>query len=135
MSALRTLGTKATANTSSGVDTDAEARIRTAINAYVDDKVAKHGWTNECWFSSSFIPGADWRDTPYQPIYEAMCQRYGDEPAWNQSRLFFGLLVKDVIIHRSGHWLCYIVPEREELEKGTNYFPDFFGERPTPTSG
>lgn len=108
-----------------GVDPNAEANIRAAINAYVDDKIGRHGWTNECWFCSSFIPGSVWQGTPYQPIYVAMSERYGDEPAWNQSRLFFGLLVKDVIVHRPERWLCYKVPEDEELEKGTNYFPDF----------
>ncbi|HEV2697130.1 MAG TPA: hypothetical protein VGU90_03990 [Terriglobales bacterium] len=101
-------------------DTDTNA-------AYVEDKIAEAGWTRECWFCSSFVPGPDWRGTPYQPIYDAMYERYGAEPAWNQSRLFFGLLVKDVIVHRPEHWLCYKVPE-EELEKGTNYFPDFSAE-------
>jgi hypothetical protein len=102
----------------------AEERIREAINAFVDMKLNEKGWTNECWFCSSFIPGADWTNTPYQPIYDAMCERYGEEPAWNQSRLFFGLLVKDLMIRRPEHWLCYKVPEQEEIEKGTNYFPD-----------
>jgi len=55
-----------------------------------------------------------------------MCERYGADPAWNQSRLFFGLIVKDVMIQRPEHWLCYKVPEQEEIEKGTNYFPDFW---------
>jgi len=103
----------------------AEDRIRAEINAFVDVKLSQNGWTNECWLCSSFIPGPDWTNTPYQPIYDAMCERYGEEPAWNQSRLFFGLLVKDVMIRRPEHWLCNKVPEREEIEKGTNYFPDF----------
>ncbi len=108
-------------------DANAEAHIRATINEYVDRKIAEQGWTSECWFCSSFIPGPDWRGTPYQAIYEAMYERYGEESAWNHSRLFFGLLVKDVMIHRPEHWLCYKVPEKEELEKGTNYFPDFTG--------
>ncbi len=102
----------------------AESRIRDALNEIVDAKLSEHGWTNQCWFCSSFLPGSDWRCTPYQPIYNAMCERYGEEPAWNQSRLFFGLLVKDVMIRRPEHWLCYKVPEQDEIEKGTNYFPD-----------
>jgi hypothetical protein len=106
----------------------AEDRIRDAINATVDGKLAQHGWTNECWFCSSFLPGPDWTETPYQPIYDFMVERYGEEPAWNQSRLFFGLLVKDVMIRRPEHWLCYKVPEDEEMEKGTNYFPDLSNE-------
>lgn len=108
------------------LDPEAEVRIRSAINSYVDEKIREHGWTRDCWFCSSFIPGQDWRGKPYQAIYEAMEQRYGEGGlAWNQSRLFFGLLVKDVMIHRQEHWLCYKVPEKEEMEKGTNYFPDF----------
>jgi hypothetical protein len=103
----------------------AEVRIREAIDSFVAVKLNQNGWTNECWFCSSFIPGTNWTDTPYQPIYNAMCERYGEEPAWNQSRLFFGLLVKDVMIRRPEHWLSYKVPEQEEIEKGTNYFPDF----------
>lgn len=54
----------------------AEAKIRSAINSYVDDKKAKHGWTKECWFCSSFVPGQNWAGTPYQPIYDAMLERY-----------------------------------------------------------
>jgi hypothetical protein len=101
----------------------AEQAIRQAINTFVDGEVASHGWTNDCWFCSSFIPGSDWTGTAYQP-YDAMRQRYGDEPTWNESRLFFGLLVKDVMIRRREHWICYKVPDKEEAEKGTNYFPD-----------
>jgi hypothetical protein len=104
-----------------------ESRVRAAINAYVDNKLAEHGWTEHCWFCSSFVPGKVWTHTPYQIIYDVMEQRYGSEGnlAWNQSRLFFGLLVKDVMIRRPEHWICYKVPEKEEMEKGTNYFPDF----------
>jgi hypothetical protein len=101
-----------------------ERQIRNAINAFVDEKLARYGWTSECWFCSSFIPGTDWTNTPYQPIYDAMYERYGEEPSWNQSRLFFGLLVKDVMIRRPEYWLCYKVPDEEEAEKGTNYFPE-----------
>jgi hypothetical protein len=108
------------------VDPNAEANIRVAINEYINGKIAQHGWTTECWFCSSFVPGTDWKGTAYQPISDMMDQRYGeDHLAWNQARLFFGLLVKDVVIRRPEHWLCYKVPEQEEREKGTNYFPDF----------
>src|SRR6267378_3820096 len=49
----------------------AEGRIRAALNGVVDAKLSEHGWTNECWFCSSFLPGPDWRPTPYQSIYDA----------------------------------------------------------------
>lgn len=48
--------------------------------------------------TSSWIPGADWRDTPFQPIYEA-CNH--DEVA---SGLFFGLIVWDVVVQREDCW-------------------------------
>jgi len=107
------------------LNTGAESQIRDAINVFVGEKLARYGWTNECWFCSSYIPGNDWDNTPYEPIYNAMSARYGTELAWNQSRLFFGLLVKDVMIRRPEHWRCYKVPDEVEAEKGTNYFPDF----------
>jgi hypothetical protein len=53
----------------------AEDRIRTEINAFVDMKLNQNGWTNECW-----------TNTPYQPIYDAMRERYGEEPAWMGSQ-------------------------------------------------
>jgi hypothetical protein len=42
---------------------------------------------------SSAIPGKIWRNTPYEPIYEVLQNE-------NLSRLFFGLFVWDVAVHR-----------------------------------
>ena len=65
----------------SGADPYAEANIRDVISQYVEGKIAKHGWTSERWFCSSFIPGPDWRGTPYQPIYDVRTvRRRGMEP-------------------------------------------------------
>jgi len=58
----------------------AEQHIREAINTFVHMKLNEKGWTNELLVCSSFIPGADWTCTPYQPIFDAMCERYGQDP-------------------------------------------------------
>ncbi len=102
----------------------AEVDIRAAINANIDEKVTQYGWSERCAFCSSYLPGSDWNGTPYQPIYNIMLERYGAELAWDQSRFFFGLLVKDVVSQRNEHWCCYKVQEHEERMKGTFYFPD-----------
>ena len=48
--------------------------------------------------TSSWIPGADWRNTSFQPIYEA-CQQ---DP--NSAALFFGLIVWQVVMDRDDCW-------------------------------
>jgi hypothetical protein len=101
----------------------AEDRIREAINTFVDAQLSKNGWTNECWFCSGLIPACHWTDARFHLLYHAMCERYG-EPAWNRSRVFFSLLMKDVMIRRSEPWLCYEVSEQDAATNGTNYFPD-----------
>ncbi|GAC1437425.1 MAG: hypothetical protein NVS1B11_31250 [Terriglobales bacterium] len=102
----------------------AESEIRAAINVSIDEKVMQYGWSERCAFGSSQLPSSDWNGTPYQPIYTVMLERYGAELAWDQSRFFFGLLVKDVVSQRNEHWCCYKVQEQEERIKGTFYFPD-----------
>jgi hypothetical protein len=102
----------------------AEGRIREAINNFVDAQLSKNGWTNECWFSSGVIPASHWTDTHFHLLYHAMRERYGEEYAWDQSRLFFALLMKDVMIRRPERWLCYEVPEQDAATNGISYFPD-----------
>ena len=102
----------------------AEADIRAAINASIDEKVTQYGWSERCAFGSSQLPSSDGIGTPYQPIYAVMLEHYGAELAWDHSRFFFGLLVKDVVSQRNEHWCCYKVREQEERTKGTFYFPD-----------
>src|SRR5215467_6965803 len=48
--------------------------------------------------TSSWIPGADWTGTVFNPIYEA-CAR--DQ---NAAALFFGLLVWQVVMDRGDCW-------------------------------
>ncbi|MCY9665845.1 hypothetical protein M5X11_12860 [Paenibacillus alginolyticus] len=48
---------------------------------------------------SSWVPGADWNNTVFLPIYEIMC---GDEV---KSRKFFGNIFMDVFIRRAETWI------------------------------
>lgn len=48
--------------------------------------------------TSSWIPGADWRGTPFQPIYVA-CHSHEEDAA-----RFFGLIVWQVVMDRRDCW-------------------------------
>ncbi len=54
--------------------------------------------TNEV-HTSSWIPGADWSGTVFQPIYEKACRRNVDAAA-----KFFGLILWEVMMHRPEKW-------------------------------
>lgn len=56
-----------------------------AINAYVDQREI---------FNASWIPGSDWRETAYQPIYVACGENE------TQAGLFFGLIVFETLMNR-----------------------------------
>lgn len=61
------------------------AKMEDAINAAIGDgDVCTAGW----------IPGHDWTDTPYEPLYYACGQNA------KQSALFFGLIVFDILMRR-----------------------------------
>lgn len=64
--------------------------IRNEIEARIGDKEVN---------VSSFIPGADWSDTPFWPIYESACNRDFDA-----ARKFFGLLVWEYLKGRGDTW-------------------------------
>lgn len=49
--------------------------------------------------TSSWIPGADWRGTVFQPIYERACHQ--DEGA---AARFFGLIVWDTFLRHPEWW-------------------------------
>ena len=49
--------------------------------------------------TSSWIPGADWTGTVFQPIYEKACWRDEDAAA-----RFFGLIVWDVFMQHDDWW-------------------------------
>jgi hypothetical protein len=90
-------------------DPSAESQIRAALNEVFDRAAAKRDVVY-----SSAIPGEHWAGTPYEPIRQCLQDR-------NQARLFFGLLVWDVAVHRDDEW--YFRPkDDDEVEAGTYYF-------------
>lgn len=81
-----------------------------ALNDYSDS--APDGW-----IKSSFIPGKDWTNTPYDPLYLCLGKAF-DYDQWNDARLFFGLFVCHVLIEREDEW--HVFPKVEK-EDGTLY--------------
>jgi hypothetical protein len=63
---------------------------------------------------SSFIPGSDWSDTVWDPIYTKACGSDFDHAAQ-----FFGLLVCQVLIDREETW--YFI-KQEVAARGMIYF-------------
>lgn len=63
---------------------------------------------------SSFIPGNDWTNTPYQPIYIA-CNE--DE---QHSAFFFGLLMWEAVMKHNDDWSFIKYDDRNI--KGMTYF-------------
>ena len=49
--------------------------------------------------TSSWIPGADWGGTVFQPIYEKACNK---NP--NAAALFYGLILWDAMMRREDRW-------------------------------
>lgn len=68
-------------------------KVREAINEYVD------GVPTDKPFNSSFVPGNDWTDTPYEPLYYA-CNQNQEHSGW-----FFGLILWQVMIDHSEDWV------------------------------
>jgi len=52
----------------------------------------------------SWVPGADWTNTPYEPVYNAISQRFAPDIATEYAAKFLGLLFMDVAIHRPERW-------------------------------
>ncbi|MDP8240990.1 MAG: hypothetical protein P9X24_18015 [Candidatus Hatepunaea meridiana] len=66
--------------------------------------------------TSSWIPGSDWTDTPYDPIYQACHQD------WDAARFFFGQLVwRSVQLHPE-KW--YFIRQQRDDDRpiGMTYF-------------
>lgn len=59
---------------------------------------------------ASYIPGSDWDDTPWAPIYYDACGR-----DYDHSAQFFGLLVAQVLMDRSDKWY-FIRQEKSALD-------------------
>lgn len=63
--------------------------------------------------TSSFIPGKDWTDTPYQIIYEKACAEDVQHAAF-----FFGLIMWDAVMRHPDRWTFI----KSESVQGTTYF-------------
>ena len=89
------------------VDSQAYDRICGELNSRFDDREVD---------TSSWIPGSDWTETPFDPIYWAAGQ---DETA---AGLFFGLLVWDVVMKRGDCWSFGRYEKDGMPIKGMTYF-------------
>lgn len=87
------------------VDSDYEAVVE-AINGYINGR--------DC-FTSSFIPGSDWTDTVYQPLYLA-CGQSKEQSGW-----FFGLIVWQVMIDHEEEWV-FKISDKDDDVLGTTYW-------------
>jgi hypothetical protein len=67
--------------------------------------------------TSSWIPGADWTGTVYDPIYSKACSMNEDAAA-----KMFGLILWDVILHRNEKWACGRYQKDGVDIKGMTYF-------------
>lgn len=82
--------------------------IRNALNAKINGTEIQ---------TSSWMPGADWTGTPYQPIYEKAA-RYNEELAAK----CFGLIVWDVFMRRPERWTSGRFEKDGEPIGGRTYF-------------
>lgn len=89
-------------------DSDYEAVIET-INEYVN------AVDSDKPFVSSYIPGHDWTDTVYEPLYIA-CGESKEHSGW-----FFGLLVWQVMIGHEEEWV-FKIADKEDDVLGTTYW-------------
>lgn len=67
-------------------------------------------------FNSSYVAGADWTDTPFQPIYEACGQ---DEDV---AKLFYGLLVWEAVMCHDDDWVFHRMESTSDRPLGMSYF-------------
>lgn len=70
-----------------------------AIHGELDQAIAQKG--EEAVVKSSWIPGRNWLNTPYHPIYLACNQDF------DQAKLFFGLLFWDAVMQHAEGWRFY----------------------------
>ena len=85
-------------------------RVCDALNAFID-----HEGQGEI-VTSSWIPGADWTGTPYEPIWQAV----GED--WDTARFFFGLIVWYVFMNRPETWAFGRYPKNQGDVIGLTYF-------------
>jgi hypothetical protein len=92
------------------LQTDDFQHICEALNTYIDREGQGEIVT------SSWIPGADWTHTPYQPIYESV----GED--WQTARFFYGLILWRVKMDRSETWAFGRYPRQAGDVIGLTYF-------------
>lgn len=80
-----------------------------AILAYIENK-------DEKVFNSSHIPGPHWDGTAYDPIFRACGE------SREQSALFFGLIVWEVMVEHELEWYFKPSDKDEEHPRGTTYW-------------
>lgn len=89
------------------IDPDAFRRIHEWLDSRFDEHEVD---------TSSWIPGADWRGTVFQPIYDTC----GEDP--DAAALFFGLLVWQAVMDREDCW-SFGRYEKEGIPiRGMTYF-------------
>jgi hypothetical protein len=84
-------------------------RIKDALNHHINTVGGSEIIT------SSWIPGANWDGTPYEPIWEAVM-------GWNLARFFFGLIVWNVVMNRPERWSFGRYPKKIGDIIGLTYF-------------
>ena len=89
-------------------DSDYEAVVE-AINEYVN------AVPQDKPFVSSYIPGHDWTDTVYEPLYIA-CGRGIEQSGW-----FFGLIVWQAMIDHEEEWVLKLADKEDDV-LGTTYW-------------
>ena len=89
-------------------NSDYEAVVE-AINEYVN------AVPQDKPFVSSYIPGHDWTDTVYQPLYIA-CGRSIEQSGW-----FFGLIVWQAMIDHEEDWVFKPADKDDDI-LGTTYW-------------
>jgi hypothetical protein len=84
--------------------------ICNAVNEYInrecDGEIVTSGW----------VKGAEWTQTPYQPIYESVGRD------WEAARFFFGLIVWRVMMDRPETWALKRYPLKMDDVIDLTYF-------------
>jgi len=76
-------------------DGEFEAIIH-GINELIDESIAK---TGQEITTAGWLPGSDWKGTPFSPIYWK-----GTNQNYKQAAMFFGQAVWYAIMHRPERW-------------------------------
>lgn len=84
-----------------------------AIHQVLDEEISSKG--DQAVVKSSWVPGRNWKDTPYDPIYRACNENF------DQAKLFFGLLFWDAVMQHAEGWRFY-KEDDPTSPKGMTYF-------------